>query len=210
MTLLVAMLPVYLFGNLHCIGMCGASRDDDRSSPLRYFYFLGRFLSFTLAAPLAGAAGAVLQIVLTHYHIPALTSFLFGSIILLTSTFTLLGWHYPFHHILAKRLSKINHTLSLLMLRDQPLPAFLFSFFNMLLPCGQTLLVFSSCALAGDALVGFGNGAVFALLTTPSLAFAMNARLVLQYFKRHYNTLIGVPAFLLELLRFAGGPQRWN
>ena len=57
MTLLLTMLPLYLFGNVHCLGMCGPLVMLIGQHHFRYFYFVGRTLSFTLAGGLAGAAG---------------------------------------------------------------------------------------------------------------------------------------------------------
>ena len=76
MSLLLTMLPLYLFGNLHCLGMCGPLVAMIGHHRFRYYYFLGRTLSFTLAAMAAGGAGAVLHLFLNQYHISALTSFL--------------------------------------------------------------------------------------------------------------------------------------
>ena len=62
MSLLITMLPLYLLGNLHCIGMCGPLVMLLGQQRCRAFYFLGRTLSFTLAGLLAGALGSVLQL----------------------------------------------------------------------------------------------------------------------------------------------------
>lgn len=205
MTLLLTMLPLYIFGNLHCLGMCGPLVMMIGKHRFRYFYFLGRILSFTLAGMLAGEAGAVLQVVLNHYHIPVLTSFVFGGMILLVSFSTLVGWRYPGYDLLAKRLAGVNRSLSLLMLRDQPLAAFLFGFFTIALPCGQTVIVFSACALSGDLWVGLMNGFIFALLTTPSLFLAMHTHQFFFTLKKHYNTIIGVFGMIVGTLAICRG-----
>jgi len=205
MSLLLAMLPVYLLGNLHCMGMCGPLVMMIGHHRYRYFYFFGRLLSFTLTGMLAGELGAVLQQVLQAYHIPALTSFFFGGIILLIGIYGLLGWHYPGYHSLAKVLGRFNGTLSILMLRDRALPAFLFGFFTIALPCGQTLMVFSACALSGDSLVGLINGFVFALLTTPSLFMAMHAHILFRSLRPYYNVIMGASAVLIGGLAICRG-----
>lgn len=171
----------------------------------RYFYFFGRLFSFSLAGLLAGGLGSVLQIVLNHYHIPALTSFIFGLLIITIALCTLVGWQYPGYHFLAKRLAKVNHTLSLLMLKDQALPAFLFGFFTIALPCGQTMIVFSACALTGDPWIGLFNGFVFALLTTPSLVVAMNAHRLFFNLKKHYNVIIAIFGLLVGMMAICRG-----
>lgn len=197
MSLLLAMLPIYLFSNLHCLGMCGPLVMMIGRHRYRYFYFLGRTLSFTLAGTIAGAIGAVAHFFFKQYHIAEATSLLFGSILLMLGYSTLSGWLYPGYHWLSKRLASFNRDLSLLMLRDSAWPAFLFGFFTVALPCGQTLIVFSACALSGEMSVGFINGLAFALLTSPSLVLAMQAHTFLHRAKRYYNTVIGVSALVV-------------
>jgi hypothetical protein len=205
MTLMLTMLPIYVFGNLHCLGMCGPLVMMIGKHQYRYFYFFGRILSFTLAGMLAGEVGAVLQVVLGQYHLSAAVSLLFGLIIFFIGLLTIKGWQYPGYHFLAKRLAKVNHSLSLLMLKDQPFPAFLFGFFTIALPCGQTLIVFSACALSGDVWVGLLNGFVFALLTTPSLVLAMHAHKLFFNWKKHYNTIVGIFGLIVGVLAILRG-----
>ena len=205
MSLLLTMLPIYIIGNLHCIGMCGPLVMMLGKHRYRYFYFLGRTLSFSLAGMLAGGGGAVLHQVLSLYHIPALTSFLFGGVILAIGCISLTGWQVPGGQWMTKILSPFNHTLSLLMLHDRPWPTFLFGFFTVFLPCGQTVIVFSACALSGEAFVGLINGFAFAVLTSPSLFFAMRAHSLLTNIKQHYNTLMGLCAVLIGTLAICRG-----
>lgn len=205
MTLFLTMLPIYLFGNLHCIGMCGPLVMMIGRHRFRYYYFLGRTLSFTLTGLLAGQAGHVLNVIMQQYHIAACSCLLFGSFILIIGIFSLLGWNYPGQHWLAKKLKPMNATLSSLMLKDQPVATFLFGFFTVALPCGQTMIVFSACAMAGDAVVGLVNGFAFALLTSPSLFMAMQAHMWLNRIKRHYNVIIGVFGILVGLLSIFRG-----
>lgn len=205
MSLLLTMLPLYLFGNLHCIGMCGPLVMMIGQHRYRYFYFFGRLTSFTLAGMIAGEAGAVLDLILKEYHIPAAASFLFGTVILAVGICSILGLQYPGHHWLAKRLAPFNHTLSTLMLKDQPLPSFLFGFFTVALPCGQTLVVFSACALSGSLWVGMLNGFAFALITSPSLLLAMNAHTLMRRAREHYDTIMGVCSLVIGTLALCRG-----
>lgn len=200
MTLFFAMLPLYLFGNLHCLGMCGPLVMMIGHHKYRYFYFAGRTLSFSLAGMMAGEIGSVLNVLLKYYHIPAMASFLFGSMILTIGVFSLLGWHYPGNVWVSKRLSTLNKNLSLLILKDGSWPLFLFGFFTIILPCGQTLVVFSACALSGSVWIGLGNGFAFAILTSPSLFFAMRAHSILQKIKPFYNKIMGICAIFIGLL----------
>jgi len=171
MSLLLTMLPIYIFGNLHCIGMCGPLVLMLGKHRYRYFYFLGRTLSFTFAGMIAGELGAVLHVILQRYHLPAAASFFFGGVILIVGLCSLMKREYPGSQWLSRRLAKVNQSLSLLMLRDQPWPVFLFGFFTIALPCGQTVVVYSACALSGDIFVGMHNGFVFAVLTSPFPVF---------------------------------------
>lgn len=205
MSLLLTMLPVYIFGNLHCIGMCGPLVMMLGHHRYRYFYFAGRAFSFTLAGMLAGELGAVLNTFLQQYHISAFTSFLFGGIILLIGIYSCLGWQYPGFRWISHKLSGFNKNLSLLMLKDQAWPTFLFGFFTVFLPCGQTLLVFSACALAGDLFVGMVNGFAFATLTTPALWLAMHAHTMLHRFRRYYDTMIGLCGLVIGGLAICRG-----
>lgn len=205
MSLLLSMLPIYLFGNLHCMGMCGPLVMMIGHHRFRFFYFLGRTTAFTLAGLAAGGAGSVLHLLLTRYHIPAATCFGFGSLIFLMGIFTLMKWQYPGYHWLSHRLARVNQSLTILILRDQAWPSFLFGFFTIALPCGQTVIVFSACALSGDLFTGLINGFAFALLTSPALFLAMKARHFFQKAKQHYNTIIGISALIVGTLAILRG-----
>lgn len=205
MALFFSMLPLYLFGNLHCLGMCGPLVMMVGHHRYRYFYFLGRTLSFSLAGMIAGAIGAVADSFFRQYHLAEATTFLFGMILLVLGAFTLAGWSYPGHRWLAKRLAGVNNTLSLLMLQDKAWPTFLFGFFTLLLPCGQTLIVFSACALSGDLFVGLFNGFAFALLTSPSLFLAMKAHALLRQAKHYYRAVVGISALIVGGLAILRG-----
>jgi uncharacterized protein len=205
MALLVAMLPFYLLGNLHCLGMCGPLVMMIGAHRYRYFYFFGRLFSFTLAGTIAGELGAVLNVIFNQYHISAAASLLFGGFILLIGTFGLLERSFPGQASLAKFMAKGNHSLSLLMLRDKPLATFIFGFMTIALPCGQSLVVFSACALSGSALIGMVNGFAFALLTSPSLFFAMRAHRLLGGAKKYYNTATNAIALIVGIIAFCRG-----
>ncbi len=205
MNLFWSMLPIYLLGNLHCMGMCGPLAMMLGAHRFRYFYFLGRVCSFTLAGMLAGEAGAVTTLTLKAFHLQAMTSFIFGGIFLTIAISSLMGWNYPGYRRLAMTLEPLNRHLGLLMLKDQPFPSFMFGFFTLLLPCGQTLLVFSACALSGSASVGFWNGFAFSLLTTPSLWLAMHAHKWMQVAKHYYQTILGGAALAVAILAICRG-----
>ncbi len=204
MTLLISMLPLYLLGNLHCLGMCGPLVFFLGKHPYRHFYFLGRTLSYSLAGFIAGGLGSVLSVTLQTYHLAALISFLFGGVILWTGWSMAFGKKMALNGWLAKRFEWAGNSLSLLLLREKPLPAFLFGFFTLFLPCGQTLIVFSACALSQDASIGLLNGFAFAVLTSPSLWLAMDTRGYLQKWRGRGNQWVGFCALgagMIAILR---------
>ncbi|MFT4551593.1 MAG: sulfite exporter TauE/SafE [Chlamydiales bacterium] len=205
LSLLITMLPIYLIGNLHCIGMCGPLVMMLGRHKFRHMYFLGRTLSFSLAGMGAGEAGAVLNIILKQYHVSAATSFIFGGGIIILGIFQILGLQYPGYHWLSQQTSSLGKRLTILILKDQPLTTFLFGFFTIMLPCGQTVIVFSACALAGDALEGLINGFAFAVLTSPSLFLAMNAHNLLNKMKKYYQSILGCLAILVGILAVLRG-----
>lgn len=196
-SLLIAMLPVYLLGNLHCIGMCGPLVMMLGKHNFRYWYFLGRFISFTAAATIAGGVGAVTNTIFHDLYIGQAACFIFGTLLIVLGMFTLMQWNLPIGQNLNKILHRINGKLSLYMLQDRAWPIFLFGLATILLPCGQTLIVFSACALSGSPIIGMINGAAFSILTTPSLAIAMHAHGFLHKFKHYYNSIIGGCAIVI-------------
>ena len=203
--LLLSMLPIYIFGNLHCMGMCGPLVMMLGRHRFRYFYFLGRTLSFTFAGFLAGSMGAVLNVALQEYHLSAITSFIFGTIILAIGVANITALHFPVPVWVSHRTASVSRSLSFLMLKDKPLSTFLFGLFTIALPCGQTLIVYSACAISGDPMVGLVNGFFFALMTSPSLFFAMKAQGLLQRAKNHYAFLMGSAAILVGVLAICRG-----
>lgn len=205
MSLFFSMLPFYLLGNFHCMGMCGPLVMMIGAHHSRYWYFLGRLLSFTLAGLFAGAAGAILNQSLQTYHLSAVTSFFFGSLILIAALYSWNNRSIPGIEWVGRRLGGVSKSLSLLMLRDESWPAFLFGFFTVFLPCGQTAIVFAACALYGDLWVGALNGFAFALLTSPSLFMAMQARRLFPLTHRYYNKIMAGCAFFVGLLALCRG-----
>lgn len=205
MTLLLTMLPIYLFGNLHCMGMCGPLVMMIGQHRYRYAYFFGRLLSFSLAGAFAGAVGAVIAVVLKNYQLSAVASFFFGGWILLIGFSQFANWKMPGGYWFAKMFSPISKRLSLLLLKDSFWSTFLFGFFTVALPCGQTIIVFSACALYGGLAIGLLNGFAFALLTSPSLFLAMQASGLLHYAKRRYHTIMGVCGIIVGLLAICRG-----
>lgn len=205
MTLFFTLLPIYIFGNLHCVGMCGPLVLFLGGHRHRYHYFLGRTLSFSCVGCFSALVGAVLNQLLHLCHLAALTSFLFGGVIFAMGLFQLGQMPYPGHQWLAKRLQKSSAQFASWLDQDRPGPVFLFGLCTVLLPCGQTLIVFSACALHGDPLVGFLNGMAFALLTSPALLLAMQAKGWLCRVKKHQHWIMGSLALIVGALSLARG-----
>jgi sulfite exporter TauE/SafE len=206
MTLFFSLLPLYLFGNLHCIGMCGPLVMLLGQHRYRLFYFLGRLISFSLAGLLAGEGGAVLHVFLKHYYLAEIISLLCGILIMGWGVQKLMGW--PSKQLTMHKKSPLNplhQWVSTLLLKDNRGSTFLFGFFTVALPCGQTLVVFSACALAGDAWIGLSNGFAFALLTTPSLVLAMHTLHLFKRFKQYDRPILGGCSILVGLLACCRG-----
>lgn len=203
------MLPVYLLGNLHCIGMCGPLVMMIGHHRFRYFYFLGRTASFGLAAMLAAEIGSLMHQVLTVFHLAQATAFLFGTVMIMIACFQLTRLQLRAFGFAASWVApwviKVQQRSTLLLLQDRPIATFAFGLSTVLLPCGQTLVVFTACALAGSSIVGLFNGCAFALLTTPSLFLAMKLRQWMNGIKRHYRLLMGVCTFIVGVLMICRG-----
>lgn len=194
MTLLLAMFPIYVMGNLHCLGMCGPIALMIGSSPYRGYYLLGRLISFTLAGTLAGMFGYVVATLLQPYHLAYLFSLSIGISMLLIGISILMGKSIGF-----PLFAYYEKKMSVLLLKKGPWALFLFGFCTIALPCGQTLLVFSACALSGSASTGTLNGMAFALLTTPSLLLAMQAKRFVAKAHGLYRPVVGGLAILVGL-----------
>lgn len=201
------MLPIYIFGNLHCLGMCGPLAMMLAKQKYRLFYFLGRLVSYTIAGMIAGFFGQVLNVLLKEVHFQVITSFTFGLIFLIVgfSNLFALQLFTSLNHTISKRLARLTRPLSFLILKSKPLPTFLFGFFTVMLPCGQTLLVFSACALSGDFFTGMINGFAFALFTSPSLFLSMQADSFLSKTKKFYPYLIGISAICIGFISLCRG-----
>lgn len=204
MNLFLSLLPFYIFGNLHCAGMCGPLVMLLTKYRYRYFYFLGRLISFALAGLLAAELGFVFQTALTTFHIPSFTALLFGMAMVGIGVITLLRWRFPGKQWLAQKTAGLSMRLATLMGKDQMWPTFLFGFFTLLLPCGQTIVVFSACAMDGNPLTGLANGFLFALLTSPSLVASLHSVDLFKRLKKSYHWIWGglcVGVGLLACLR---------
>jgi uncharacterized protein len=205
MTLFMTLFPLYLFGNLHCLGMCGPLVGWICHHPSRQFYFLGRLCSYSLVGLLAGEAGAVLQLSLKHFYLAELLSFGGGLAIFIWGCFQLMRRPFPLKRFSFPLIHRFQQQLSTLLLKETPGATFLFGFLTVALPCGQTLVVFSACALVGDPWVGLFNGFALALLTTPSLVLAMQSFKLFKKFRGYDHIVLGLSSLLVGLLACCRG-----
>lgn len=203
MAILFSMLPVYLFGNLHCFGMCGPLVMMLAKHRYRMFYFIGRLTAFSFFGLLSGSLGIVLKFVFEGFNGSALLSFFFACLFAGLGFLSLSAKKKVLPDSFAKLLSKTSQRLALLLLKDRPETTFFFGLATPLLPCGQSLYVFSISALLEDPFLGALNGFLFALLTSPSLFAALHLQRRLQS-KNYFSDFFAYSAFfacLLVLLR---------
>lgn len=187
MTLLLTMLPFYLFGNLHCLGMCGPMALFLSHSPFRYYYLLGRLISFTLAGTIAGGLGEVIGIYLQNFYLSGLFSISVGLLFILSAYLSFFGTWGGIGIWLKQFVNKIEIQFHSKLDLQRAYPLFTFGFLTIALPCGQTLFVYSACALSGSVFIGTLNGFVFGVLTTPALFMAMQAKKQLRSWLPYYR-----------------------
>jgi len=94
--------------------------------------------------------------------------------------------------------------LALFGLKNSRGGAFTFGFLSLALPCGQTVIVFSACAVFGSPSVGLINGCLFALFTTPALILAMHT---ISFLPKSfpYNKVMGLLSVFVGLLAMLRG-----
>jgi sulfite exporter TauE/SafE len=205
MSMLLSMIPLYLVGNLHCAGMCGPLVAFLGRHPHRNAYFFGRLTGFTFAGLIAGEIGFIIN---EFSSWTSLSSFLTLAI---SFIFFLVGIGFIFNITLKTKgklfgfLNKLSLTFSKWMLKDTFFPIFAFGFVTILLPCGQSLLVFTFSALTEDPIIGGLNGFLFALLTTPSLFASMRASYFFNKAKANYRLFMGISLILVSCLTFLRG-----
>jgi hypothetical protein len=210
MHLLAAMLPIYILGNFHCIGMCGPIAMLLGRSPYRGFYLLGRLVSFTLAGFLAGAFGEVIAISLNAYNLAGMLSVIIGFVMALSGIFLLGSIKTPYLGRIEKFAAPFREKMNQLLFSKEPMPLFLVGFFTIALPCGQTLLVYSACALSGSAWIGTLNGFAFGLLTTPSLYLAMRGSSLFARIKKYYRPIVGSLSVAIGTVAILRGLAEWG
>jgi len=205
MGLFFVLLPFYLMGNFHCVGMCGPLVMLLHNHPFRWYYFIGRTLSFTGVATLCAGLGQVLKLSWGISHVATSLCMLFGIALIFFGFTQLGGGHVPLPKSIVAVRQRVESRIAYLLLGKTRLAVFLFGLCTVWLPCGQTLVVFSACALSQDVLVGFGNGFAFALLTMPSLILALYAPGIFKKTPLRSQTVTGVLAVIVGALALLRG-----
>lgn len=214
MTLFLALLPLYLFGNLHCLGMCGPLVALIGRHRHRNAYFLGRMAAFGLAGGVAGGVGQVATGKFQEWGISTgimlilgVSMFLIGGILVLRSRREGSGKLFAIPHWVERLLVPFQRHLTLLVLRDSRLALFLYGALTLALPCGQSLFVFAACAVNGDLSSGLFNGVAFAILTSPALWLAMRLPRYLDRARvvRYGDSLMGVSLALCGVIAICRG-----
>lgn len=161
-------------GSPHCIGMCGpivlALPLGTRGFPAfffgRFFYNLGRVVTYTLMGAAMGLVGAGLLLPLLQQNI----SIAAGALILIFAFLKHVARvSVPVPSLFGSLLQKIQTALSSL-LRQQSGPAlFALGLVNGLLPCGFVYVAIASAAVTADVIRGMMFMAGFGLGTVPAL-----------------------------------------
>lgn len=202
MTLFFSLLPVYLFGNLHCAGMCGPLMILLSKNHYRWYYFAGRVVSYSLAGFLSAEVGMLVFHLSQRFLFSALLSIFFGGLIMVFGLLSLLQVPSRAKKWWGRLMTPFSLKLTKLLNYRSAYPVFLFGAFTLLLPCGQTLIVFSACALQADPLSGLTNGCLFALFTSPSLLISMGA---FKSLRSSYRVWMALSVLLVGLVSICRG-----
>jgi uncharacterized protein len=200
MSLFWELWPIYVFGNFHCMGMCGPMVAFLGKSPFRGWYLLGRVFSFSMAGLIASGFGIFVEGFFERAH----AGFIFPLGVGIFMIFAAVSKKSMIPEWLGKKVE----SCSLLLLKGGAWPTFLFGVSSVLLPCGQSAIVFAACALAGGIWEGGVNGFLFAGMTTPALFISMEGMGFLQKSRAFSERVIcaaGVGIGVLSCVRaFAG------
>ncbi|MDA8773746.1 sulfite exporter TauE/SafE family protein [Chlamydiia bacterium] len=197
MILLPELIPIFLVSNLHCLGMCGPLMLLMSRNPYSTWYVIGRNVSFALTGLLCGylhtlSFGAYLSIYVTvALDITMLT--LLGMIAI--SPWVSFYQVLPVDGLIRRiqpLFQQISHHASAKTLATM-------GFLSILIPCSQTIAVFSTIALVATPITGFINGAFFGFITSPALIFV---QLIYRYLHQysHITSVINRTTYLIVFL----------
>lgn len=186
----LSMLPYYLFSNFHCFGMCGPIAALVGKHPFWRFYLLGRIAGFTLFCTFFALFGEWISWNLGPFQ--GMLSIVAGFCLILFSVYSL---RFPWGQTLF---------LTLFNRKDRRTP-WLIGLCTPLLPCGQSLMVFTFCALLGNGMQGVFQGLLFSILTTPSLFLAIKGMNVLMKYKKIFDPMIKITTVSVGMLAVLRG-----
>ncbi len=206
MTLFLSLLPLYIFGNLHCLGMCGPLVMLLGQHSYRLYYFVGRLVSYSSAGFFAGWLGAVLHLSFKKIFLSEIMSCFVGIAMIAWGICTM-GKMQIMKQQKKKSLFlvSVQRSFSSLILKNTIVSTFLFGFLTVALPCGQTILVFSACAIVGDPWIGLANGFALAFFTSPALALAMQAFSWCKKAKQYDRIIIGGCSIVVGMIACCRG-----
>lgn len=217
--LLTSLTPIYLFANIHCFGMCGPLMLLMAKQKGRAAYLLGRLLSYAAVGALAGALGQLPLFPLSPPHAlltvkTILILWATKKLIALLSATTAISSIQTIQKFLQKAaqmtrktfmrpIEKIPALLIDLSSRNFRLAFFCMGLLSVLIPCGQTILVFSLCALHQSPLSGLIAGALLALISTPALAAPLGLlKIRFQTKNKLLEELIALSSLILAIILF--------
>lgn len=196
----LSLLPIYLLGNLHCAGMCGPLVMLLAKHPCRWWYFVGRLFAFSVAGLISAEIGIFLFSFLSLYHISSFFSLILGLWISSVGLCIFFRVRIPMPAWVAKKSTQLSTHFSHLLSQNSPSAIFVFGCSTILLPCGQTVVVFSMIALHCHPVHGLMQGALFALLTSPALIAAMHAAHIIFKNRTRYQLWMGISVVTVGLL----------
>lgn len=176
--LVLQLLPVFLTSNIHCYGMCGPLMLLLAKQRKNHLYLIGRIVSYSLVGMACSLIGKIPIKIATDFSLLRITHW----ILILWVVFKL---YRLLLSTIIKKPKKISHWKKAIIQKLSPISRLLVSmsveksgralFFmgcmSVMIPCGQTLFVFSLCALHGDMMQGWLAGFLLAVVSTPALAF---------------------------------------
>lgn len=182
-TLLIAVLSASLLGSIHCAGMCGpfcgiavsGGRSRGTAAALHFAYHGGRLLTYCLVGSIAGAAGAMLDLVSTLAGLQPIALGLAGAMMVLFGLAELArhqqstGWLARFGHWhLPPAWTRLVQRGQRFAARQGDLPrALTIGLLTTLLPCGWLYAFVVTAAGSGGPWQGAAVMGAFWLGTLP-------------------------------------------
>ena len=184
MILIHSLIPIYIVGNLHCLGMCGPMMLLFSKNPNSIYYIIGRNVSFAL---FGGCCGYFHVLVSNH----VIARYLQAACLVMMATIACSPWFTltPLR-FMNRYIQTLSPFLTRLSQKTSAIGMFTMGACSFLIPCTQSIMVFSAITIHAQsyqyAFMGFWmgvfNGGLFALLTSPSLMFV---RVISNWLKQY-------------------------